>query len=77
MCVLSDVSQIWIVWAQWTDDVLGGPQSRLLSFLLFILCPMINDDYVIPERMKIIDITDFIITGISLENKTTKIFDYW
>ena len=24
---------------------------------------MINDDYVIPERMKIIDITDFIITG--------------
>ena len=24
---------------------------------------MINDDYVIPERMKIKDITDYIITG--------------
>ena len=56
----------WADWGQWTDDVLGGSQSRLLSFLLFILCPMINDDYVIPERMKIIDITDFIITGDSI-----------
>ena len=37
---------------QWTKNVLGGTHSDPL-LLLFILCPMMNDDYVIPERMKI------------------------
>ena len=53
--------------SQWTDDVLGGSQSRFLSFLLFILCPMMNDDYVIPERMKIL--LTWSLSGISQEKQ--------